>query len=195
MIPLAKTLLVALGGAVLWETGVQVKEHVERHDWYNWSREYCDSVGKPLLTVGLQRGTYNPPNGDSVIDVDPEVLDVSGGVLASVTALPFPDKKFGIAYNSHVLEHLSSPEDIEAAIAECRRVADYAVLLAPSPYSIMANLFCPSHNYRLWMDSKNNKVVVKPSSWQTGIGVNYGGAVKQTMFTYNPLPMPAVIQG
>ncbi len=117
MIPLVKVLLAALGGAAVWETGVQIKEHKERHNWFNWSREYCNSVGKPLLTVGLQRGTYNPPDGDIVVDVDPEVLNIPTGVLSSVTAMPFPDKSFGVAYNSHVLEHLQSPEDIEAARA------------------------------------------------------------------------------
>ncbi len=191
-----KMLFALLGGAAIYEMGVNIGEHRERHEYYNRARAYCNSVGKPLLTVGMQRTRVNPPDGDYVVDIDPDVQNIPGGVLASVTDMPFPNKLFGVAYNSHVLEHLNTVGEIEEAIAECRRVADYTVLLVPSPYSIYANLFCPSHKFRLWFDTQKNRIVAKPSGWQTGLGVDYpAGAVKQVMVTYEPLPMPVIIKG
>ena len=181
-----------VGAAVLWELRLGVQEHIERHQYYGIARAYCDEVGKPLLTIGMQRWSGNPPDGDYVIDTDPAVMSVPGGIMGSVTEIPFPDKHFGVAYNSHVLEHLDTPEDIELAIVECRRVADYAFLLTPSPNSLYANLFCPSHKFRLWYDKENNKILVKPSTWQTGWGVDYP-SVSQAMVTYDPLPLPAVV--
>lgn len=185
---------------VTYEVATLVRENIERHWWYTWCRQYCDAVGKPLLSVGMQRNSYEPANGDWTLDLDPQVLRLPNGVLADELDMPFPDKMFGAAYNAHTLEHLSSAEDIEQAIAECRRVSDYAVLLAPSPYGIWANLFCPTHKFRLWLDHTNNQIIVKPSEWQTGWGTHYekdtsSRSTNQAMLTYKPLPMPAIIKG
>jgi hypothetical protein len=196
-----------LGGAgliLIYEAATFLREHAERHWWYDWSRQYCDIEGKPLLTIGIQRHSINPPNGDYTLDIDPKVLTIPGGVHANELDMPFPDKMFGVAYNSHTLEHLNTSADIEKAISECRRVADYAVLLAPSAYSIYANLFCPTHKFRLWLDNENNRIMVKPSEWQTGLGEYYkyskyslphSGGTRQAMLTHEPLPMPAIIRG
>ncbi len=191
-----KVFLGGVGLIAVYQVTTSIRENAERHWWYDWSRQYCDTVGKPLLSVGLQRWSMFPPDGDYTLDIDPEVLAVPGGVLGDECDMPFPDKMFGVAYNPHTLEHLNTAEDIEKAVSECRRVADYAVLLAPSPYNIYSNLFCPSHNFRRWFDSDRNEIVVRPSEWQTGFGEHYSSrGTGQAMITFEPLPLPAIIKG
>ncbi len=142
------------------EAGIQVKENVERHTYYNTARQYCDEVDKPLLVVGIKRHFWQPPNGDITVDIDPKVLNIPGGVLADEREMPFNDKTFGACYNAHTLEHLYTPDDVELAVNECLRVSDKVVFLAPSPYSIIANMLVPGHNLRLWFDPANNRMKV-----------------------------------
>lgn len=185
--------------ALTYEGVIQVKEHKERHDYFNWARGYCDSVGKELLRIGMRRSGLEPPNGDVTLDIDPEVLNIAGGVQGDERFMPFRDKEFGVCFNEHTLEHLHSAEDVEMAIKECRRVADYTVLLAPSPYSIYASLFCPSHRLRLWFDNEQNEIVVRPNDWRTGLGYSYeadtgGVVIRQAMvLSYDQIELPAII--
>lgn len=167
---LAKLLI----GAVAWEGAIQTKETLERHHYWNWARQYCNEVGKPLLRIGMKRSFLEPPNGDITLDLDPAVERIGGGVQGDVRAMPFDDKSMGVSFCQHILEHLRTPEDVEAAISECARVADKTVLLCPSPYSIYASLFCPTHHLRLWFDKTRNKIVVRPNNWRTGLGHNPG---------------------
>ena len=83
----------------------------------------------------------HPPNGeaDTVVDLGPEVLNVPNGVQASVLDLPFQDGQFGVCVLEHVAEHMQSVEDVEQAISECVRVADYAFILVPSFWQIVGN--------------------------------------------------------
>lgn len=55
--------------------------------------------------------------------------------------LPFADKEFDVAFMSHILEHL---ENWEQALSEAVRVADYVVIVLPSPISL-ANWFAKEH--------------------------------------------------
>jgi hypothetical protein len=159
----------------IYEGITQAREISERFNFYRWAREYCDEVGKPLLRIGMKRSPFEPPNGDYTLDIDPRVEDLTDtiGVLGDERFMPFEDKKFGVSFNEHTLEHLHSVEDVELAVNECRRVADYAVLLAPSPYSIYANFFCPSHRLRLWFNG--NKILVRENDLRTGLGPAYQG--------------------
>ncbi len=157
-----------------YEGTVQLIETKERHNLFNQSRKYCDSVGKQLLRVGIRRSFLEPPNGDVTLDIDPVVENIPGGICADERYMPFEDKEFGVAFNEHTLEHLRSAEDVELAVNECVRVADRAVLLAPSPYSIYASLFCPSHNLRLWFDQQSNTIRVAKNKYRTGLGTNIG---------------------
>jgi len=183
---LAKLLI----AATVYEGSVHAKDQVERHRAYNVARRYCNVVGKPLLLIGRRSFPWEPPNGDITLDLDPRVLNTPGGVCADVRNMPFDDKTFGFSINSHVLEHLASAEDVEMAISECARVADYAVLLCPSPYSITSTFFAPSHKLRLWFDQVSNKIVVRPNKWRTGIGVHSG--VSQLMVV-EEIKLPAII--
>lgn len=144
--------------ALVYEGFIQAIELEERHHYYRLARDYCSEVSKPLLRIGMRRSPLEPPNGDVTLDIDPSVERVSGGVLGDVRAMPFAGKQFGVCFNEHVLEHLRTASDVQVAVAECCRVADYAILLAPSPYSIVANLH-PGHHLRLWFKAHNQIVV------------------------------------
>jgi len=122
----------------------------------------------------MKRSFLEPPNGDVTLDLSEEVLGIKGGVLGDECDMPFKDKQFGVCFNEHTLEHLRYPEDVEAAVKECVRVADYAVLLAPSPYSIYATFFCPTHLLLLWFDDENNEIRVMENKYNTGFGFNLG---------------------
>ncbi len=67
---------------------------------------------------GRQRGAFRPPAGAHWV-----VADLSGGqgadVIADVQSLPFRDGAFDAVKATEVLEHVSN---VEAALAECRRV-------------------------------------------------------------------------
>jgi hypothetical protein len=168
-----KLLLTVITVAVIYEITIGITETMQRHSYYKWAREYCDKVKKPLLRIGMQRSFLEPPNGDYTLDIDPEVQNLPGGVVGDERFMPFEDKQFGVCFNEHTLEHLHSIDDVEKAIAECRRVADRTVLLCPSPYSIWATFFCPSHRLRIWFDKENDKIFVKPNTWRSGLGKRY----------------------
>jgi len=168
------SLLGALGTiaviTVIYEGGIELRQNHERHSYFNQARDYADSVGKPLLTVGMKRRFWEPSDGDVTIDIDPEVEKIEGGVIADVRSIPFEDKYFGACYCSHVLEHMETVEDAQRAVDECVRVSDISVFLCPSPYSIIGNFFCPAHHLRIWFDPLLNRIRVKDNSFRTGIG-------------------------
>ena len=146
-----------LAGVALYFTVTQLSEASERHMYWKMAREYCDKVDKPLLRIGMRRSFTEPPNGDITLDIDPDVLNISGGVLGDERDMPFGDKEFGVCFNEHTLEHLYNSRDVELATNECIRVADYAVLLAPGPNTIMGILH-PDHKLRMWFTDKTIKV-------------------------------------
>lgn len=170
-----KILIGIVGVAVLYEMTINGIELWERFHYWNWAKKYCDSVGKPLLRIGMHRGPFEPPNGDVTLDVDPAINSIPGGVEGDERFMSFKDNEFGVCFNEHTLEHLHSPEDVDMAVRECCRVADYSVLLAPSPYSIYASLFCPSHRLRIWLDQDTNSYHAVPNEYITGFGKHYSG--------------------
>jgi len=151
--------LVAIGiGLTTYEVAIQLKEHSERRKYWDIARAHCDQSGKKLLRIGIRRGIFEPPNGDVTLDLDPVVLNIPGGTCGDERDMPFADKEFGVCFNEHTLEHLHSREDVELAVNECVRVADKAILLCPSPYSIISNLFCHTHYLRIWFDKDKIRV-------------------------------------
>lgn len=146
-------------GLVSYEGAIQAQEVAERKEYWQVARAYCDQIGKPLLRIGIRRSFLEPPNGDITLDIDPAVLSIPGGLQGDERDMPFGDREFGVCFNEHTLEHLHYPEDVALAVRECCRVADHAVLLAPSPHSIIGFLH-PDHNLRLWFN-KNNHIVVE----------------------------------
>lgn len=69
------------------------------------------------LNIGCGVVPAGPPwvNIDSQPQVEPDVI-------ASVTALPYPDGSVDWIYAGHVFEHLDWPDGVHDALAECRRV-------------------------------------------------------------------------
>jgi len=99
----------------------------------------------------MQRAPWEPPGGDVTLDLDPDVLKVPGGIQGDERQMPFADKQFGVCFNEHTLEHLPDVESIRRAVAECVRVADYAVFLIPSPWS-PSNFLWKTHYHRILVD-------------------------------------------
>ena len=62
--------------------------------------------------------------------------------------MPFAAKQFGAALANHVLEHMASLEDLQAAWSELHRVADYVFIAVPGKGTIMGWL-TPGHE--LWI--------------------------------------------
>lgn len=141
----------ALLSLAMFEAGTQVKEVMERHRLFRQARATCAANQKQLLRIGVRRGPLEPPNGDVTLDIDRAVLGIPGGVCGDERAMPFADKEFGVCFNEHTLEHLENPEDVALAVRECVRVADVAMFLCPSPYSVWSNLFNKTHHLRLWL--------------------------------------------
>ena len=172
---------------LLYEGLIQLRESIERHNHWNMSREYSDEVGKPLLRIGMRKSFLEPPNGDYTIDIDPLVKEIEGGIWADERCIPFGDKQFGVCFNEHTLEHLHNPQDVQDAVNECVRVADKAVFLAPSPYSIIANLH-PTHFLRLWVDPINNKIRVERNRYRISWNIKNPPRIGQYMITQNTAP-------
>ena len=154
---------------IAWQVGINARETIERHNYWKMAREYCDSVGKPILLIGMRKWPWLPPNGDITLDIDQRVENIEGGICADERDIPFGDKVFGTVINEHTLEHLDTPEDVEVAVNECVRVADIAIFIAPSPYNI-SNLGNPKHPLRLWFDQVNNKIRVEKNPYRLPIG-------------------------
>ncbi len=179
-----------VGCLFAYQSILTLKEYGERHGFYGLCRSYCQEVGKPLLVVGMKRTRWDPPNGDVTVDIDPAVLEIPGGVMADERELPFENKTFGAVYNAHTLEHMNSISDMEMAVNECIRVADKAVFLCPSPYSIIGNFFCPAHHLRIWFDQENNTIRVTENVYNYGLGIQGGGQyekkpVNQSLVSYS----------
>ncbi|MBA7644273.1 hypothetical protein ES703_52015 [subsurface metagenome] len=138
-----------LGIAAIHEGAQQVTEGEERWQVYKQARAYADSVGKLLLVVGVPKfDEFNHPGGDVTIDISPDVPTSCDYEIADVRDIPYPDKYFGAAFASHILEHLSTMEDACRALDELDRVADMFFIVSPHKSSIMAWLH-PEH--RLWI--------------------------------------------
>ena len=95
------------------------------------------SGGKGIINIGAGP---NRTFGAQVVARDPEVvvnIDIEPDGLPNFIQLdvareplPFADKQFGVAYCSHVLEHL---DNWEFCLSEASRVADYVVVVLPDP--------------------------------------------------------------
>lgn len=147
-------------GLLAWQGTVWYKQELERHSKYEAARAYAKSVGKPLLVVGGPLGGLNRKltgvqghgYGDVCIDVDPAACAGAPSdckvVVGDVRSIPYPDRYFGAAFASHVLEHLSTVAECERALAELRRVADAVFIAGPSKQAITGWVH-PEHH--LWV--------------------------------------------
>lgn len=113
------------------------------------ARKMSDELGKPMLNVGA--GTAGSSLrakllgsqlvGDVNLDISASGATPHGRNRVSfgdIQDLPFEDKQFGVAYSSHVLEHVDRPGQ---ALQELDRVADKVVAVVPKWWAPHAWLY------------------------------------------------------
>lgn len=83
-------------------------------------------------------------NVDVALDGMPRFLQLD----IETEPLPFADKEFGVAYLSHVLEHL---DNWQFTLAEASRVADYVVVVLPHP-GYFSGWLAPEHKQHFSRD-------------------------------------------
>jgi len=124
------------------------------------------SGGKGIINIGAGP---NRTFGAQVVARDPEVLaniDIDPDGLPNFIrldvesdSLPFADKQFGVAYCSHVLEHL---DNWEFALNEMVRVADYVVIVLPDP-KYFSGWIDPEHKQHFSPDDINQILQLYPN--------------------------------
>jgi len=155
-----------LKGIIIYESLFQVHEAIERSHIYKKADLYAKSTNKPLIVIGGPSGGnyllkqvfgYRAHGcGDVCVDINPKgCIDCQLPVLADITNIPLPDK-CGVAYVSHVLEHLPTINHAKAAMSELNRIADAIFICYPNKLSLMAWLH-PDHH--LWVSKNGNGVV------------------------------------
>ena len=102
------------------------------------ARIAADRRGKPLLNVGagtprssLATFLFGPRLcGDVNMDISATepVCTAENVCHGDIQAIPYPDKTFGAAFASHVVEHVDDPRK---ALAELARVADEVFVVVP----------------------------------------------------------------
>ena len=122
--------------------------------------------GKGIINLGA--GPHRT-NQAQVIAESPEVLanlDIVPDGMPNFTQLdverdplPFPDKQFGCAFASHVLEHL---DNWQFAMGEIVRVADNVVIVLPHP-AYFSGWLTPEHRQHFSVDDINDMVELYPN--------------------------------
>lgn len=162
------TLFIILGIVVCWQLIVWVMEIRFKNKQCRAALEYSRKNKKLLLVAGgswggrgLRRRLHMPAHitGDVNIDINAgAILGHPNGITANVTHLPFPDKTFGAALASHLLEHLRDTAQARQALVELERVADIVFIAYPYRQSLIAWLI-PDH--RLWVWQKGDTVYLQ----------------------------------
>lgn len=164
---LGKIILTSLIGLGTREAILQNIEHTERSRVFHQARLYADSVGKPLLVVGVPKSAFlYHPCGDVNIDIDPNICTPCEYQIADIKAIPYPDRYFGAAYASHVLEHLATVDDAKQALHELHRVADKVFIVSPHKSSLTAWLH-PRHY--LWVSATGDGVLLEQRGYRPEI--------------------------
>lgn len=157
----------ALFGA--WQAAVQLGQVAERQLNYRAAEAEARRRGKPLLVVGGPLGS-NPlrrllplpahPCGNTCFDLDPAACrHCRRSVQGDVRDLSmFRDRQFGVAFVSHVLEHMPTIEGLNRAVVELARVADVVYVVGPRKASLIAWLI-PSHH--LWVRVEDGLVIAE----------------------------------
>ena len=115
--------------------------------------EYAKQLSNGRGIINLGAGPHRLPQSQ-LMAWSPEVLanlDIAPNGMPHFMQLdierdplPFADKQFGVAFLSHVLEHL---DNWSFALEEACRVADYVVVVLPDP-TYFSGWLAPEH--RQW---------------------------------------------
>lgn len=95
-------------------------------------------------------------------------------IEADIRDLPLPDKYFGSAFASHILEHMPTLEDLQVAVNQLMRVADKVFIVTPYKSNMVAHLI---HDHFLWVRqtpeglyaeerSTNRRLVLTGTKWK-----------------------------
>ena len=151
--------------AIIFEGAVFAGEVGERHHAFAVVQSIARASGKPLLVIGRPRWIGTHPCGDVTVDIDPQVLVScpTGGQVADVRDLPYPDQMFGAALCAHVLEHLPTPADARQALQELHRVAAHVNIVSPTRLGLWG-WWHPDHH--LWIDHRSDGWFIEDRSGQ-----------------------------
>ena len=135
---------------ILYFLAVRAFQYNEREQSSLKARSLADALGKPLLNAGCggESWHFSAPAISRRSDVNMDIVprNAPNFVMGDVQDMAmFSDKQFGVAFCSHVLEHVDNPEK---ALRELHRVADYVVFLTPGWWDL-ATYFNPDHKWVL----------------------------------------------
>jgi len=136
------------------------------------AREEADDTDKPMLNVGagtpgssLRAALFgNTTWGDVNMDIaaDRGVRCGPNSVCyGDVHKIPYPDKHFGTAIASHVIEHVENPI---GAIRELHRVADKVHVVVPKLWAPHTYLH-PGHRWIVTRDGRAMKLWILGSQY------------------------------
>lgn len=146
-------------GVAAFETFVRIAEIVERQKAFTQARTYADGDDKPLLVVGTPRlGWLYHPCGDVTIDINPTRAKYCDTQIADVRDIPYPNRYFGAAFVSHVLEHLPTVADAYTALGELDRVAEKVFVVSPHKSCLYAWIH-PDHY--LWLTQDGDDFIIE----------------------------------
>ena len=165
---------------IIWQLAVWAWEIRYKNRQCSAAVEFSRKQHKPLLVAGgpyggrpWRRRLKMPAHimGDVSIDINSGAVEGHpNGIVATVTKLPFPDKTFGAALASHLLEHLYNIDEAKQALAELSRVAEAVYIAYPTRQSIGGWLI-PDH--RLWVWQKGDTVYLKQRRGERRSPVEY----------------------
>ncbi len=168
-------IVILCAGVIFWQLLVWFFEIRLKNKQCQSAVEKSRQLKKMMLVAGgpwgghSLRRKFNLPahrEGDVSIDIRPSaIMDWPNGVVANVTNLPFPDKTFGTALASHLLEHLPDTQSAKLALAELIRVADNVYIAYPSRQSVAAWII-PDHHVWIWQ--KDGFVYLKQRGKHSG---------------------------
>ena len=122
-------LIATVAGVFSWQINELLRELRGVSDKYAAASAYAESVNKPLLKVGGAHGS-----------------DSENVVAADIRDMPYyPDKTFGAAFCSHILEHLPTINDAMVAINELNRVAERVYIVSFPKNNLFARLIADQH--------------------------------------------------
>jgi len=157
---------------------VNLQESIERRQVYDEARAYADNTGKPLLVIGTPKfGHFHHPCGDVTVDINPEMAKYCNTEIADIRSIPYPDRYFGAAFVSHVLEHLSTIADAYEALDELHRVADRIFIVSPHKTSFIAWIH-PEHH--LWVRADGDDFIIEQRGRKPAKMASYMVAITAT---------------
>ena len=124
------------------------------------------SNGKGIINIGAgPHRTYQAqviaeqPEILANIDIAPDSMPRFMQLDVERDPLPFPDKQFGCAFASHVLEHL---DNWQFALGEMVRVADNVVIVLPHP-AYFSGWLITEHRQHFSVDDINAMAELYPN--------------------------------